>query len=325
MKCINIRTLVLVALILGMGTGVSVHAQYSAEELPDKQVFNDFVVGPGKVQLDMRPGETVVKNIILSNRMGTDRAFKIEIEDIAGTRDVNQSVVLLAGERGPYSLKDYINVASTTFFVDHAERVTIPVTIHVPSDAQPGGLYGSVVISTISKPASTDLKAGNASGKSAIVTRIGTLFFIRVAGDVKEDASLVKFSLTNDAHFISAEEPVSFRLLYENNGTIHENPYGYITVSNIFGSSVAKIPVEPWFALPNSLRLREVTWDPKFIFGRYKAVAEINRGYGDIIDTKELTFWVIPWKLILGGFAGLVVIFMLLRWIFSKFTISVKR
>lgn len=325
MKSIKISIVVLAALILAIGTRGVVLAQYSKEALPDTTVYSDFVVGPGKIQVDMKPGETITKNIIVSNRLGSAKDFQIELEDIQGSRDVEQTVVLLAGQRGPYSLKDYLGIASTTFTINHAERVTIPVTIHVPSDAQPGGLYGSVVISTISKSASPELKSGSASGKSAIVTRIGTLFFIRVAGEVKEDASLVKFSLKNDASIVSANEPVSFRLLYENNGTIHENPYGYITVSNIFGSTVAKVPVQPWFALPNSLRLREVVWTPKFLFGRYTAVAEINRGYGDIIDTKELTFWVIPWKLILGAFIGLVVVFMLLRWIFSKFTISIKR
>ncbi len=309
--------------LAGIFFPIYTNAAYQVEQLPDATVYKDFVVGPGKIQLDMKPGQTKIVNIIVSNRLGSQKDFQLQLEDFTGSRDTARPVVLLEDERGPYSLKDYLEIASSTVSIAHATRVTIPVTVRIPSDAQPGGLYGSVVISTVSSPAdqsSTD----DSAGKSPIVTRIGTLFFIRVAGDVKEDGKLTDFTLSNNSSILFNEEPIDFRMLYENNGTIHENPYGLITIENIFGSTVGSVEVEPWFALPNSLRLREVAWSPKFLFGRYVATAEINRGYGNIIDTKTLTFWVIPWMIILLTLVGLIIIIGGLRWILSRFKIARK-
>lgn len=79
---------------------------------------------------------------------------------------------------------------------------------------------------------------------------------------------------------------------------MYVNPYGVIRIKNIVGQEVGEVQVEPWFAMPQSLRMREVVWDRPYLFGYYTAVASINRGYGDIVDTEVLSFWVIPWKII---------------------------
>ncbi len=303
---------------------VSFAAPYSVEKLPDATVYNDFVVGPGKYQVEMKPGESKVVNLIVTNRLGKDKTFQIQTEDFTGSRDVEKTVILLDGERGPYSLRDYLSMASTTVVIGHAERVTIPVTISVPTDAQPGGLYGSVVISTVTTGIDQVPEGQSSIGTSPIVTRIGSLFFIRVAGDVKEELNLKKFSLRDDNKIIGSA-PVNFDILYENNGTVHQNPSGFIHIKNIFGSEVGKVKVEPWFILPDSLRLREVSWDSKFLFGRYVATVEISKGYDKQVDTASVVFWVIPWKIILIAFIGLVVIIGIIRWLASKVSFTIKK
>lgn len=299
-------------------------APYSVEILPDKSVFNDFVVGPGKYEARLKPGESKVVNIIVTNRLGKDKTFQIQTEDFKGTRDLDRPVRLLDGERGPYSLKDYLRIASTTFMIGNAERVTIPVLISIPTDAQPGGLYGSIVIGTVTSAAEQTPKGGSSAGISPVITRIGSLFFIRVEGDVKEDLQFKEFSLRNHKNILSSG-PIDFQLLYENNGTVHENPYGIIRVKNLFNTEIIKIEVEPWFILPDSLREREVSWNAPFLFGRYVATAEINRGYKNIIDTREIVFWVIPWKVIALVFIGIMLIVFVFRWLASKISITVKK
>ena len=32
--------------------------------------------------------------------------------------------------------------------------------------------------------------------------------------------------------------------------------------------------------------------------------AKVNRGYDDIVDEVSTTFWVLPWKIVLGTFVG---------------------
>ncbi len=70
-------------------------------------------------------------------------------------------------------------------------------------------------------------------------------------------------------------------------------------IENMLGSTVGSIDVEPWYAMPKSLRFREVSWKPKFLFGKYTSTASIMRGYGELKDEISYTFWAIPWKLFL--------------------------
>ena len=283
----------------------------------------DFVVGPGKTEVALNPGEQKNVDIIVTNRMGNDKIFKLEVEDFTGSQNVEQTVVLLGDDRGPYSLKDYLSFDESKFELKNGQRATIPVTISVPFDAEPGGLYGSVLVSVVSD-SNEDGTIDGAHGGNVIVSRIGTLFFVQIPGDVKTEGVLEEFKTAGNKKIFS-EGPIGFQLFYENTGNIHVNPYGEIAIENIFGEDVGFIEIEPWFAMPSSLRLREVSWDRGFLLGRYKATARINRGYDDIIDTKTFTFYVLPWKIVLGGFAGIAVLFLLVRWVMSRFEFKVRK
>ncbi len=292
-------------------------AAYKIENIGASDVLNkDFVVGPGKVEVELSPGESKIVPITVTNRMGESKFFSLEIEDFKGSEDPSQAVVLLGEDRGPYSLKDYLKFEATTFELKNGERATIPVTVSLPTDAEPGGRYGSVLVSTVTKPSS-------AAQSSAIVSRLGVLFFVTTPGAVKNDGQLAGFKTQNDQH-IYGGGPINFRLLYRNNGSVHVDPYGEVRIKNIIGEEVGFVEVDPWFALPMSMRLREISWNRPFLFGRYTAVASINRGYDNIIDTASLTFWVIPWKIATAVFAGILVLVLMIRFIFSRFEFKRK-
>ncbi len=290
---------------------------YVIETIPGQDVFGDFVAGPGKVELEVKPGESVTRNITVTNRMGDTRFFNLDVEDFTGSSDTETPVVLLGDEKGPYSLKDYISFPEKTFELKHGQRAVIPVTVSVPSDAQPGGLYGSVLSSTVSKPGQ------NGGAKNSIIARIGTLFFVTVPGPVNHEGSLKEFS-TKGLQKLFGSGPIGFRLLYENKGNVYVNPSGEIRIRNLMGKEVANIEVEPWFAMPNSLRSREVEWKSSFLIGKYTATASIDRGYDNIVDTMEFSFWVIPVKL-LALFVVVLAIFILgVRFIITRFEIRKK-
>jgi hypothetical protein len=292
---------------------------YSIEDLPGTMVNNDFVLGPGKIEVEIAPGGSATENILITNRMGETKTFNIDIEDFTGSRSVNETVVLLGNERGPYSLKDYIKVPERSFELKQGQRATVPITISIPKDAEPGGRYGSVLVSVTS---GADQK-GRQAGSSAIVTRIGSLIFVKVPGEVREDGKLNEFSLANHKKILGGG-PVTFQLLYENNGSVYVNPYGKIRVTNMFGAQVGNIEVKPWFALPNSLRLREVQWDREILFGRYTAEASINRGYDNIVDTATVSFWVLPWKYLGAGFVVILILALIVRWFTRTFEFKRK-
>lgn len=296
---------------------------YPSEGVPGgSETIGDFVVGPGKADLTLSPGESRVVEITVTNRTGETRRFNLTTEDAAGSNDAEMAIVLLGEERGPYSLKDYLSVPYGSFELAHSERARIPVTISIPRDAEPGGLYGSVLVDTVA----IDAVAGDTAGtvpQSAIVARIGTLFFITVAGEAERDAHLAEFATAPKQRFFQ-NGPIPFGILHENTGSVHVAPYGELRIRNMFGAEVGYLEIEPWFVLPQSVRLREISWDRDYLFGRYTATVAINRGYDDIVDEASYTFWVLPWKPIAGAFAVLFIVFFFIRAFFKRFEFKRK-
>jgi hypothetical protein len=280
-------------------------------------VYQDFVVGPGKYALELSPGESKIVELVVSNRMGERKRFSLTTEDMTGGSDSTQAVRLLGTEKGPYTLKDFISVPSTEFDLDHGMRARIPVTVSLPPDAEPGGRYGSLLVSIVSRPDTMEGAEGTTPG-SVVVSRIGTLFFVTNPGEVNQDLSLVDFDTTQSTRFYT-DTKIDFGIVSENKGSVHTTPYGEIRIHNTFGNEVGFIELEPWFVMPVSLRLREVLWNPEFLFGRYTAVAKVNRGYGDIVDEKSVVFYVVPMRILLGLFAAVFGVFFILYFIKTRF------
>lgn len=292
---------------------------YSTDTITGNIDAGDFVVGPGRTEIVLRPGESVTREISVTNRITDGREFLLEVEDITGTTDGSRSVTLASGERGPYSVQDYITMPATSFTLDLGERARIPVTISVPTDAEPGGHYGSVLVSTVRAADSQEIN----TPQSPVIARIGSLFFIRVTGDAETAGETKELSLINGKWWYE-KGPVEFGIVYENTGSVHLNPYGEISIKNMFGEQVGFVELEPWFVLPKSLRLREISWDREFLLGRYTATAQVNRGYEDLVDEVSITFWVLPWKIVGGIFLILFMVVFTTRAFFRRFEFKRK-
>ena len=271
-------------------------------------ILGDFVLEPAKVELFFEAGESQEKVLNITNRTDKALEFKIEVEDFTGSQDPNQTVILLGEEKGPYSLKDFIQPEIDTFTLEAKQRIALPIYINVPLDAEPGGLYGSVLVSSGASP------EGGAG--TTVVSRLGALFFVGVNGDVNREGHL--------SSFVRKEKNngSSFELLFANTGNVHLNPSGFIHISNILGSEIAEIEIKPYFAMPNSVRFREVDWEGIKLLGRYKAVVSINKGYDGEVEEMELIFWVISYKIIISILIILFMIIFISRWLIKNFDIT---
>lgn len=292
---------------------------FRSEQLSGNIEVGDFLVGPGKAEIEVAPGETVVQEISVSNRISDDRIFRLEVEDIVGTTDASAAVTLTGAERGPFSVRDFITFPDDEFELELGERARIPVTITVPPNTSPGGYYGSVLVSTVQRPRET----GEAVPTSPIIARVGSLFFIRVTGEANLEAEVQDISVLDDVWWYE-QGPVNLGILTENTGSVHVNPYGTLSITNMFGEEVGYVELEPWFVLPKSLRMREIVWDREFLLGRYTATAKINRGYDNIVDEVSVSFWVLPWKIVGGIFIALFILIFVMKAFFSRFEFKRK-
>ncbi len=285
-------------------------ARISQLDVEDK---SDFVLEPGKIEVFVNKGETVGRTISVINRINRKVKFKIETEDFVGSDNPNTPVVLLGDQKSPYSFKDNLIPELTEFELEFGQKIELPISVTVPEDASPGGYYSSVIISSM--PGDSEL-TGQAGAK--IISRIGVLFFVRVNGPVDLEGHLDDFRISGGKTFMQ-KGPVTFEILFANTGNVHLVPYGLVSVKNIFGKEVARIPVDAYFALPKSMRYRQVTWSKEKLLGRYTAEIKLNRGFEGLEDTKKISFWVIPWTYIVTLLVALFLLTFFWRFVARRF------
>ncbi len=310
-RVLTVMAGVFFALFLSGASTVSATSGYVIENA-DVEIVGDFVLERAKFEAVLDPGETVSEVIGVINRTDRTVTYSIEVEDF--TSGGGSPVTLLGDERGPYSLKDYFKPDVWEFTLEPKQRIRLPIEIVIPEDAEPGGLFGSVIVA--SNPAS--------GGGNPIISRLASLFFVQVSGDVQQEGELNSFGVIPNKKIYTSGAPTGFALASQNNGSVHLNSYGIIRVTNSLGVVVEEIEVKPYFTLPDSTRSVQLDWSPDLLVGRYTATAVINRGYEDIIDEMSVSFWIMPTGLLVKWFIGILIFILLLRLVFSKFEIRTR-
>lgn len=250
------------------------------------QAQGDFMLQPAKIEISLRPGEQAERVLYVTNRLGVPARFSLSVEDIEGSSDRYDGARL----SGSGVAARYFDFEATEFALLHGERARIPVIVRVPLSVSPGEIVAAVMISGSSQE--------REAGSTQIASRIGALFFIRIEGDVKEEGMLRNFTVMLP----------TARVMFENTGNVHLNPYGVMEVQNTLTRAKKIIPIDPWFVLPGSTRARDIILGDSFSWGRYSARLLLNRGYANIIDTKTVVLWVLPLPWQTSGFFILILL-----------------
>lgn len=270
----------------------------------------EFTVSPGKVQ----PEIIKIKNV------GSSTAtYYPEVFDFKSDNKTSSPIILKEGEEnGSYSLAKWISISKEPITLEPGVSAARNFVITVPSDAEPGGHYGTILFST-SKPS---VEPSNIS----LANKVGSLILVRVAGDAKESAKITSFTTDKDTY---EEAVVKFTTTVENTGNVHVQPKGVIEVKNIFGGTVAGLDINQLSGnvLPGSSRIFESVWkDPGFKFGYYTASVTLAYGNPSQTITSTTSFWIIPWMTLLIALIVIAVILAILifaikrynRWIVAR-------
>lgn len=272
-------------------------------------------IGPPVLDLSGDPGQTVKAQINLRDVSPNKLVVTNEINDfVAAGEDGTPKILLDKGETSPYSIKSWITVLPSFTLVPKQVQ-TLSVTVKIPTNAAPGGYYGVIRF--------TGTPPGLEGTGVSLSASLGSLVFLKVNGNAKEKLSVAEFYASNDGTKTQLFEaaPIGFTERIQNTGTIHEQPTGQITVTDMFGKTLAHVNVNlpPRNILPGSIRKFEQKLDSsvignKFLFGKY--TAKLNLTYGGSVETlsSSFEFWVIPYKLIAGIIIGLIALFFLVRY-----------
>jgi hypothetical protein len=291
-------------------SSVSPALAFTIKTLPGLGVTGDFALSTGKVELALNPGDSVVRNITITNRIGKDSRFKIEIEDFGPSDQAGELTRLYGNEVGPYSLKKYLVPEIKEFTLKQGEQISLAIAVSIPADAPAGGLYGSALISNIPEPTSGE--GNKIQGQVGLASRLGVLFFVKVNGLTVESGNLTSF---NSLKSLYTSAPVKLQYAFNNDGNIYLTPQSTITIKNMFNSTVGEVKTDPFFVLPKFERKITEEWSNKFMLGRYTATISLNRGYGDNnIDTKTISFWVVPIPVIIIIASVILILILIIMW-----------
>ncbi|HEX5456374.1 MAG TPA: hypothetical protein VFW77_03330 [Candidatus Saccharimonadales bacterium] len=279
-------------------------------------------IAPPLENISGNPGQTIVLHIKLRDVAKTDLVVSGEINDfVANGEDGTPKIILDRNSDSPYSIRKWIGPLPT-FTLQPKHIKDLQITINIPQDASPGGHYG-VIRFTGTPP---KLKGTGVS----LSASLGTLVLLRVNGPVKEDLSIQEFSTTQDdkKRKLFEAPPIDFVEKIVNSGNIHEEPTGHITVKNMFGKTIAGLNVNlpPRNILPASTRkfsqpLDKTVLGGRRLFGRYTADLQLAYGSGKDrkIVNRQISFWVIPYKLIAAIILTLIILFFVFRFLIKRY------
>ncbi|MCA9365731.1 LytR C-terminal domain-containing protein [Candidatus Kaiserbacteria bacterium] len=209
------------------------------------------------------------------------------------------------------TLAEWIDINQDAVTIPAFTSQEIPFIVSVPDNAAPGGHFAAILIST--QPPKPE--------KNQVVTTqvVTSLFFLRLSGDVIESGSIREFRVNK--RFVS--NPVAdFEFRFENDGNVHIQPQGDITIYNMWGEKRGIVPINQQThfgnVLPNSIRQFNFSWAGELALteiGLHRA--ELTLGYGENgkhYVTRRVYFWVIPIKEVFITLGVLALIALLVVW-----------
>lgn len=277
-------SIVLVTVVTALVSAAPSYAQSAAQGVQ---------LSPSIIELNAERGGTYTLTVEAMNVTPGDLNYKVTINDFTAKDETGvPKIITDSNLPKEISIRSWVSVIPT-FRLDAKQTKKVEFKVKVPQNAEPGGHYGVFDFT------GSDVKIKETG--VGLTASAGTLVLIKVAGDVKEQASVASFyaaSGSKQTNFFETA-PVNLITRVENTGNIHFKPFGTIEIKNMFGSLVATLPInkEKSNVLPHSIRRYDNQYSD-YMFGMYTATVTIGYGTSGDALMASTTYWVIPYKLI---------------------------
>lgn len=254
---------------------------------------------PPRIEITGEPGQLVTKEIKVRNESSAQKTITTNSRDFIVVDDKGTPLQLddENSKDNRWAASNWIQVSPSKLTLKPGETRSLVLTLIVPEDALPGGRY-AMILHTPNNELTIDQTG------ASVQTNVGTLVYITVPGDIKQDATVTKFT----APFFSEYGPVNFKATIANFSDIHITPIGTITIKNWFGGQTSKLSLSETNIFPYTTRDFSSTLERKWLFGRYTAQLEAAYGTAGQVASAAIIFWVIPWRLILMVIATIIIV-----------------
>lgn len=259
---------------------------------------------PPRLEVTVKPGEHLTKEIKVTNNSDTERVINTKIIDFIVV-DQKGTPIKLENESGnKWSASQWIQTSESSFKLKPQETKAFVLTIIVPENATPGGHYAMVLHNPSNEVVLSETG-------SAIEANVGTLVYITVPGEIKQQASVDYIKYPKFSEY----GPINFETSISNLSDIHIKPVGNIEIRNWFGGKTANITYNESNnnIFPGTSHVFKNTLDQKWLFGRYKASLNATYGTSGSPLTAYVSFWVIPYKILILIITVIILITIIIK------------
>jgi hypothetical protein len=311
----------------------------------------NLVTSPLPINLVTTPGSTVSAQLKVKNGGDQPETLNVGLMKFSAYGDEGKPR-LLDREKGD-DYFDWVSFSDNDFVVNPNEWKTITMNIKVPPTAA-FGYYYAVTFSRKSEMNAGGPRATKVVGATATLV----LLEVRVPNAVRK-IEVLQFSTPQQIYEFL---PVTFNIKLKNSGNVHVVPTGNIFIDRFGEKKDTAILIVNDLkgnVLPDSNRIFESSWTdgfpvyqekttdnqtvvtdkngkpitqlkwdfsqvPKLRWGKYTAnlLLVYDDGTHDVPIEGSLSFWVIPWRII-GG--GLAVLLLVLRGLYSMIREPIKK
>lgn len=268
-----------------------------------------FMASPTKLEIKVKPGEQD-KQIVRVTSLGD---IPLKIESVISDYSINRNNVFTFSDPGhtTYSAARWIKIEPSRFTLTPNETQEVTIDVAVPSDIEPGGHYAAVLFQTASTPSDKTQPHLN------IVSRLAVLMLASSGSEqqISRQGKILSFLVKHRPY----SRQVRSEVLFQNQGNVHITLRGNVVYRDIFGRRAGTEDLAGITALPRTSRVMKSKWNGP-AFGRFTATATVE--YGPDLATfdtkqvsKEVVFWIVPWKPIVIGLVILAFILIAVsRW-----------
>ena len=283
-------------------------------------------ISPLPILLNPKPGETVSTDLRVNNPGTANERFKVLVKTF--TQEGPDGQVVLHDPTPADTFISWISFSRTEFDAPPGLWQTVKMTVNVPKTAS-FGYYFVVEFTSANPPAGTT--GSGASLQGAVASFV--LLNAQSPGEVRE-MRVTSFSAD---HRFYEFLPTNFKIRLHNSGNVFAGAAGNIFIMR--GSKqvgVLNVNENHGLVLPGSNRVftsswsdgfpvyktimangqpvkdksgnpkRQLSWNFSQVahlrFGHYTAKLALvyNDGHHDIPITGEVSFWVVPWRVLIG-------------------------
>ena len=311
MKNIKVFLVSVSVLLISLFTANTLNAQTSTLSVG---------VSPTSEKITLNPGDEYPGEIVFWNLSDTATTYKVSVRGFKQAENMPGTAIIFTEEedsKALYSASSWVTLEKDEIELVPNKNIKVKYTIKVPENVTEGEYTAEIFL--LSEEENEDTQGTYAS----TVLGSGAPILIKIGDEYIESAELLSFRTDKKIY----EYPdVMFSTTIKNLGNTHISPIGEISITNIFGQEVDRVT----FNESNQSLLRESSgiyedeWynkaflsdEHEIMFGPMTAnlvstYRTISPGFAPL--TAEATFWIIPWKLLIGLITAIVLLILILK------------